>query len=385
MTRTTRQRKWIVVTIAAALALILVGVVVVTKVARDHEDPCRSYLRDNSVESQRAFTECRQKELGQPRPSSNVQAPNAAARILGKSRSGLPWHSGVWLGGRFSTSSINAFDTWRGRPIDVVTTYAASSSYQAMMEELWPINVWKGFNGRLNYGLAMLPENGEGSFASIAAGEQDEVWRRVAQNLASNGRGNSIVRIGWESNLKDWRWQATASNAPEFKAAFRRIVEVMRAGSPSLKFEFGVGCGTGLSGASDRLAPLTAVYPGDDVVDLVGCDTYDWYDTQASSDASWGDVLLPPEGPGIEDITEFARAHGKGASFAEWGLAKRDGGNNGGGDNPYYIQSMFNFFTVNSDVVVFECYFDEPASYIANSLYGTEQNPKSAATYTRLW
>jgi hypothetical protein len=317
-------------------------------------------------------------------PSAADQNSSAAAQILGVPRSGLAWHSGAWVGGRFNTDAINGFGEWRGRPTDVVTTYAERSSYQAMTGETWSISVWKGFAGKLNYGLSPLPDSGEGSFESIAAGNQDDVWRKVAQNLTAHGRGDSIVRIGWESNLRDWRWQVTTSNAEKFKAAFRRIVNVMRVQAPGLRFEFGVNCGSGLAGSSDRLAPLTMVYPGDDVVDLIGCDIYDWWTTHATNDTMWTNVLRAPYGPGIQDVTEFARKHRKGASFAEWGLATPSNGN-GGGDNPYYIEAMFQFFSNNKDVVAFECYFDEPAPYIANSLYGTGQNPEASAAYARLW
>jgi hypothetical protein len=309
---------------------------------------------------------------------------SAAERILGKPRSGLAWHSGAWVGGRFDTETINGFGKWRGRPTDVVTTYAENSSYAAMTGESWSIGTWKGFPGKLNYGLSPLPDSGEGSFKSIAAGEQDAVWRKVAHNLKAHDRGDSVVRIGWESNLKDWRWHVTASNAAEFKAAFRRIVSVMRAEAPGLSFEFGVGCGSGLDGAFGRLAPLTVAYPGDDVVDIIGCDTYDWWSTHATDDATWPNVLRAPHGPGIQDVVDFAREHRKGASFGEWGLATPSNGN-GGGDNPYYIRAMFHFFSKNQDVVAFECYFDEPAPYIANSLYGTGQNPAASATYAKLW
>jgi hypothetical protein len=316
-----------------------------------------------------------------PAPSGS---PSAARRILGPSRSGLPWHSGAWVGGRFSRSVIDGFGTWRGRPTDVVTTYSPDASYESLMNDPYSITVWKGFEGRLNYGLSILPDDGDGSLASIGAGEQDAVWRKVAQNLVKNDRGDSIVRVAWESNLKDWRWQVTADNTDEYKAAFRRVVTVMRAEAPDLVFEFGVACGSGLSGSDDRLAPLTAVYPGNDVVDLIGCDTYDWQNTSAKSDAEWPNVLRPAAGTGLEDVTEFARKHGKGAAFGEWGLAKPSNGN-GGGDNPYYIEAMFNFFKGNQDVVVFECYFDEPDDYISNSIYGTEQNPNASAAYARLW
>ena len=315
---------------------------------------------------------------------SGTSSGSAAKRILGVPRSGLGWHSGAWVGGRFDTDTINDFGAWRGRPADIVTTYAEKSSYQAMMEETWSIDTWKGFAGKLNYGLPLLPDSGEGSLDSIAGGQQDHVWRKVAQNLKARDRGDSVVRIGWESNLKDWRWHVTADNADQFKAAFRRIVTVMRAEASGLSFEFGVGCGSGLSGASDRLAPLTLVYPGDDVVDLVGCDTYDWWSTHATNDATWSNVLKAPYGPGVQDVAEFARKHRKGASYGEWGLATPSNGD-GGGDNPYYIRAMFHFFSTNKDVVAFECYFDEPAPYIANSLYGTDQNPAAKAVYAELW
>ena len=311
-------------------------------------------------------------------------AETAASRILGVPQSGLAWHSGAWVGGRFTTAELARFGAWRGRSADVVTTYSPRDSYRSLMENTWSIRTWAGFGGKLNYGLAPLPDNGEGSLGSIAAGHQDAVWRRVAHNLEAAGRGDSVVRVGWESNLRDWRWQATTGNAAEFRAAFRRIVTTMRAEAPGLTFEFGVACGSGLSGSTDRLAPLTAVYPGDDVVDLVGCDTYDWWNTHAADDASWSNVLTPAHGPGIADVAAFARAHGKGASYAEWGLATKGNGG-GGGDNAYYIRAMHNFFAKNADVVVFECYFDEPASYIANSLYGTSQNPRASATYRDLW
>lgn len=309
---------------------------------------------------------------------------SAAVRVLGTPASGLAWHSGAWTGGRFTTDTINRFGSWRGRPADVVTTYAPRDSYQSMMRDTWSISTWAGFTGRLNYGLAPLPDNGDGSLASIGAGQQDQVWRAIARNLRSAGRSDSIVRVAWEANLRDWRHQATMENAEQFKAAYRRIVTTMRAEAPGLVFEFGINCGTGLDGSRDRLAPLTKLYPGDDVVDLVGCDTYDWWTTQASHDGAWSRVLTPAHGPGIQDIADFARAHGKGASYAEWGLARHSNGG-GGGDNPFYVEAMHRFFAANSDVVVFECYFDEPDAYIANSLFGTDQNPRAADRYARLW
>jgi len=317
--------------------------------------------------------------------ASRATARSAATRILGPSRSGLPWHSGAWTGGRFDAAGANAFGTWRGRPSDIATTYVDPSSFASMSGNPWSIYTWEGFQGRLSYGLRLLPTDGSGSLASIARGDQDATWEGVAQNLVRYGRGDSIVRLAWESNLTGWRHAATAENASEWKRAYRRVATVMRRTAPDLVFEFGVACGSGLTGSGERLAPLTQVYPGDDVVDLVGCDTYDWWSTHADSSATWQEVLSPAAGPGIQDVVDFARAHGKGASFGEWGLAANTGGNNAGGDNPFYVRAMFAFFLRNQDVLAFEAYFDEPAAYIANSLQDPQQNPDAAAAYRSRW
>ena len=342
--------------------------------------PTASPTASSRPPSSPAATSQATSQISAPSTTSAPATGSAATRILGPTRSGLPWHSGAWLGGRFNVASIEAFGAWRGRPADVVTTYAPRDSYATMTDNTWSIGTWTGFAGRLNYGLSPLPDDGEGSLASIGSGAQDAVWTKIARNLQDAGRGDSIVRVGWESNLKDWRWHVTSSNAAEFKAAFRRIVTTMRAEAPNLKFEFGVGCGSGLNGSSDRLAPLTRVYPGDDVVDLVGCDTYDWLNTHPTDAASWAKTSAPDQGPGVADIVAFARAHGKGASFGEWGLAETANGG-GGGDNPFFINTMYDFFYDNRDVVAFECYFDESDSYLVSSIFGSGQNPNAAVAY----
>jgi hypothetical protein len=312
-------------------------------------------------------------------------ATSAATQGLGPTRSGLAWHSGAWVGNRLNTAGINSFGTWRGRPADVVMTFPKRDSYSAMISDTWSYRTWNGFPGRLVYSLPMLPKDGAGSLSSIAAGNQDHVWRTIARNLKSAGRGDSIIRIGWEQNIKDWRWYTNASTAGQYKAAFRRVVQVMRAEASGLKFDFVVNCGSDLDGSSDRLAPLKLVYPGDDVVDLVGCDAYDWWALHVTSDADLGHLLHPKHGPGVQDIVNFARAHGKGASFPEWGLAARQGSNNAGGDNPYFISAMHRFFAQNKDVVAYESYFDQPYTSLGSSLQIGGKNPKAAATYVRLW
>ncbi len=316
--------------------------------------------------------------------STAVASGGAAEKLFGKPRSGLPWHSGVWVGGRFNNATLNAFGDFRGRPVDFVTAYAYSDSFDKLVGDSWPITNWAGFEGKLNLGLGLIPKSGEASFDSVAAGHHDEVWRQVAVNLKNAGRGDSMIRLSWEYNLENWKWYTTTSNVEQFKAAYRRVAKVMKTEAPELKFEFGLGCGRGLNGSNDRLSSLTLGYPGDDVVDLVGCDTYDEWGTTAHDLESWNTkVLRNSGGPGIQDVVDFARAHGKGASFGEWGLSKTSNVN-GGGDNTFYVEQMYKFFQANKDVIAMESYFDEPGSNMMNSIQ-TGQMPNAANTYKNLW
>ena len=154
--------------------------------------------------------------------------------------------------------------------------------------------------------------------------------------------------------------------------------------SPALVFSFEVNCGTALKGQKNRLDSLTKLYPGNDVVDLVGCATYDWWITGARNEKTWRTSIRPPKGPGIADVASFARAKRKGLSISEWGLAtKRRKGN---GDNPFYIRKMHQFFRANSDVLVLENYFNVPDKHMKNSIWSVKpQNPKSGVEYKRLW
>jgi hypothetical protein len=316
--------------------------------------------------------------------NANTATQTASQRLWGgTTRSGLAWQSGLWTGAPFELNSVQQFESYRGLNVDMLTTYAYRDSPEHMVSDLWPITVWNGFAGRLNVGVPMAFDNGV-TLDQVAAGQYDTQYRALAQALVSNGRGDSLVRIGWEANLSDWKWYANSSNATTWKNAWRRIAQQMKSVAPNLKAEFGVGGGNGFTGSSDRLAPLTTLYPGDDLVDAVGCDIYDWWSTHPTNDADKNALLRSPYGPGLLDIIEFARSKGKVAGFAEWGLAKNQNGNNGGGDNTYFIQLMHDTVSANTDTVAYELYFNESDPYISSSLTNGV-NPNASIRYKELW
>jgi hypothetical protein len=307
-----------------------------------------------------------------------------ARALLGPPPSGGRWHSGIWAGGDIArTSRVKAFGTWRGTATDAAIQYPERTTWQAIHDSHWHVATYADFDGTLVYGLPMLPERSSGSFGSIVSGEHDWVYRKVARDLVTEGHGRSIVRIGWEANGDWFPWGATVETAPQYVLAYRHIVGVLHSVAPDLVIDFDISCGAPLHGQKDRLAALTELYPGDDVVDLVGCDSYDWYYTKAQNEASWAAAIRPRDQVGIADVADFARAHGKGLSIPEWGLASAADG--GLGDNPFYVQQMRSFFEANADVLVLESYFSEPNISIKNSIWDPDQNPRSSAVYARLW
>lgn len=317
-------------------------------------------------------------------PAAAPAAATASGRSpLGPSRSGLPWHSGAFFGSPYSTATANQFGDWRGRALDAVVSYANYDSLSAFVGSEYTISVYSGFAGRLAYSVPLGFKNRAASLASIGWGEIDYAYRDLAGLLVKHGHGDAIIRLGWEFQLSEWPWYTTASTAGDFRNAYRRVVSVMRGVAPNLKFDFCLNVCSGLNGSGDRLAPLNLAYPGDDVVDLVGADIYDWWET---TPAQWNNALRGARGPGLADIADFARAHGKGVSIGEWGLAQSTSSNNytGRGDDPTFIDRMWEFMQNNSDVLALECYFNEPNSYLRSSLTDGS-NWNAGARYRSLW
>ncbi|GMA42134.1 glycoside hydrolase family 26 protein [Mobilicoccus caccae] len=314
-----------------------------------------------------------------------VGKPGTMARkYLGTPRSGLPWHSGAWTGEFMNARNATKWGTWRGRPSDATPTFPERKTWKEMRASTWHIDTYHGFKGTLVYGLPILPENSKpAELKRVATGWQDPTYRKIARDLKRFKGGPVVVRVGWEAN-GDWMsFRATATTAGQYRAAFRRVVQVMRKENPKLVFDFDINCGTPLPKQKNRLDSLTKLYPGDDVVDLIGCDTYDWDVLKAKTDRQWRAALRPRNSVGIQDVADFARKRKKGLSFPEWGLTHAYDGN---GDNPFYIRKMHAFFRANSDVLVLENYFNVPDQHMKNSIWSVKpQNPKSGAEYKKLW
>jgi hypothetical protein len=314
-------------------------------------------------------------------PAHTLPAPTtgtigaAATRILGASRSGLPWHSGQYPGAPLTVSRAEGFGTWRGRPSDVASVVTGWATETQIMSAEWSMSVLNGFGGRVMVAVPLVPTDGSWTLANVAAGAKDYVWRKIGNDLMTRGHDRAIIRVGWNSNSAFVPWTAMSGNAQTWKDAYRRVVQQMRPIGPGFRFAFDVAGGAELSGSSARTGALTEIYPGDDVVDIVGVTLYDR--EGADTPEEWALALRGPSGPGLADTAEFARARGKGFAVTDWGLPHSD--------NPYFAGQVWDFLVANSDVAAVDSYRNDAAGGFACSLFDPNQRVTAAAGYRADW
>jgi hypothetical protein len=279
---------------------------------------------------------------------------------------------GVYTGPA-DTAEHDGFSAWLGSEATYALDYIDDSqSWENIAEHSdWLLDPWAAWvradpHRRLIISVPMLNQASSGMLAEGAAGAFDDYFRTLAQEIADHGLGNAIIRIGWEANGDWYPWRASVD--PEaWKAYYRRIVTIMRsvqpkgADQPPQSFEFDLSYSRGTSGTQVRFETM---YPGDDVVDILGLDSYDtkWRDSLSPPDVRWNDLLT--QDMGLNDFTAFAAAHGKPMSLSEWGLWEPGHDDNGGGgDNPYFIDRTADWLADNAGSVRYHVLFNHRSDW----------------------
>ncbi|MCP2335163.1 glycoside hydrolase family 26 protein [Actinomadura rupiterrae] len=286
-----------------------------------------------------------------------------------------PEHSvplGAFLGSDSEgVQRIPAFQQWLGSPVDVGHTYLPGVSWsdiEGAPEVLWPWLTWKRANPEKLFVLnvPMLPRNEARlsdrsvakQLAAGARGDYDRHFRALAAKLTSGGAGDAILAPGWEMNGNTYTSRCFP-NPDAWRAYWRRIVTAMRA-VPGARFRFDFTTSRGLDAI-----PWTRCYPGDDVVDIIGTDSYD-----QPAGADFDHFVTEPYG--LADQANFGAAHGKPLSFPEWGLFRNS-------DDPDFVKGMHHWITTHR--VVYQTITD----YCPHGVWRCGQNPRSSATFRKLF
>ena len=187
-----------------------------------------------------------------------------------------------------------------------------------------------------------------GDYSTAANGGYDAEYRRTAEELVELGMGDTIVRPSAEFN-QDWSQRYPRSPA-DYRDSFARCVNSMQS-VPGANFTFLYATSGRTLGVADDCWPVDSpLWPSGERAPLVDHSMYDaWWDypaaeddiTQAHREQAWEEVHRPR----LELWREFADTHGaSGICSVEWGCATPEWESAGGGDNPYFITQMFEYF-----------------------------------------
>jgi hypothetical protein len=288
--------------------------------------------------------------------------------VAGKTLSGVIAKGGL--------PAVNAFGNWRGRAVDVVTSYTATDTWAGITNVAGEAltGYLSGSSVHRVWSVPMLPLNESASLSTEANGGYNDKFATVAKALIAGGDGSSTIRLGWEMT-GDWYPWSGAKNPTAFVGAWRQIVNTMRAQSGAhFTFDFNI--------AMFNSDP-TPMYPGDAYVDLVGADNYDdsfaWQYPATDHTQVWNYIQTGPFG--LNWLGNFAKSHGKRLSFPEWGVSSRCDGHSGG-DDPYFMQQFHNWMA--SHDVAYETYSEFAENSCRNFSLTSGAFPNSAALYQKL-
>ncbi|MFG2975851.1 glycosyl hydrolase [Streptomyces sp. NPDC048331] len=187
-----------------------------------------------------------------------------------------------------------------------------------------------------------------------AAGEYDRHFQRLAERLVELGVPDTVIVLGWEMNGITYTHRC-GPDPENWKAYWKRIVRTMRS-VPGQKFRFDFAPNRG----TDAIG-WTKCYPGDDVVDVIGMDSYDQGPGQ-----TFDDQITQPYG--LQQQVDFAKAHGKPISYPEWGLFRR-------GDNPEYVRRMLKWIAQHKPL------YHTITDYCPHGVWQCKDNPDSAKAF----
>ncbi|MER6218182.1 glycosyl hydrolase [Streptomyces sp. NPDC001674] len=257
-----------------------------------------------------------------------------------------------WLGGAEVRAGHTYLpgDTWANIEGEPASLASWARWRKERRDRLFVLNV-PMFEGN----EAGVPDEGVAELLrSGAEGAYDEHFRRLGKRLVALGLPDTVVVLGWEMNGFNYTHRCRP-DPDAWKQYWRNIVAAMRsAKGQRFRFDFAPNRGPDAIG-------WTQCYPGDDVVDIIGMDSYD----QPPGD-SFNEMINQPYG--LRQQVEFAKAHHKRISYPEWGLFRN-------GDNPEYMRRMLAWISQHKPL------YHSITDYCPHGVWQCAENPRAARVF----
>ena len=256
-------------------------------------------------------------------------------------------------------------------------------------------------------------------YQQFAAGDYDTVLQGIVQAWAQQGFKNLVFRPGWEMNLQGPTYAGdTAQSQADWVSAFQHIYTVLHQAAATDGVNVQVVWNPGTTNYSNAEA-TTNLYPGDAYVDAIGADVYsdiypysdggntptyhDW-DT-GGEDTSVAQFIADPvnrehywtypaatkwsnDGSGghslsLDNLIQFAEAHGKSFAVPETGAGNSDGGTDVSDDAafPQWLAAQLSAAQASGEKIDFVNIWDSNGGGNYEFSHASDGKPLEAASW----
>ncbi|MEY9968995.1 hypothetical protein ABIA33_007082 [Streptacidiphilus sp. MAP12-16] len=288
----------------------------------------------------------------------------------------VPAHAvpfGAFLGSDESDSAQQQLSDWlHGARVQVGHTYLPGNHWADIEGSPALLGPWARWRDAapdrlLVVGVPMLEDN-EGHIGDDrvrlllrqgAEGHYDAHFTTLARRLVALGAPDAVLTLGWEMNGTTYTGRCGPDPAA-WKAYWRRIVGAMRA-VPGQRFRFEFAPTRGADAH-----PWPDCYPGDDVTDVIGMDSYDLAGSDPSRAAPFGSYVHEPYG--LLAQVRFAADHHKPVSYPEWGMFAS-------GDDPAFVQGMLLWVSTHDTL------YQTVTDYCPHGVWRCTGNPRASLVF----
>jgi hypothetical protein len=187
-----------------------------------------------------------------------------------------------------------------------------------------------------------------------AAGPGSTLYNQIvswAQTIKARG-GAVMVAYNHEPEAHD---RLTLGSAADFIAAYRHVVSIFdQVGASNVIWTWQMTAyAFRVSPSSEQYAPKW--YPGDEFVDNVGADAYNWISCGATGNGRYNELQFLGD-----PVVAFARAHGKKASFPEFA-------SHANANRATWLDNAHRYLVQNQDIITAAFYFNRPPTIASNA------------------
>lgn len=187
-----------------------------------------------------------------------------------------------------------------------------------------------------------------------AAGPGSTLYNQIvswAQTIKARG-GAVMVAYNHEPEARD---RLTLGSAADFIAAYRRVVSIFdQVGASNVIWTWQMTAyAFRVSPTSEQYAPKW--YPGDEFVDNVGADAYNWISCGATGTGKYNELEFLGD-----PVLAFARARGKKASFPEFAT-------DANANRAQWLDNAHRYLVENRDILTAAFYFNRPPTIASNA------------------